>query len=245
MGASLFSLLRAFIEIMDIKFILASQSPRRRELLQLLGYPFQVMVADVDEDSITEPEPATNVVQTAELKSTKIASQLAHLPLPPNTLILAADTTVAFAGEMLNKPANAAEARQMLQRLRNAEHEVHTGLVLLEPASGREWQGVSTAVVTMRPYNEAEIDAYIATGDPLDKAGAYAIQHPQFRPVAHLQGCYCNVMGLPVCDLVVALAQFMESAFDRSHQIDFTAVQQAHIHYPCPTLAKLHAQPNK
>ena len=224
---------------MNIEFILASQSPRRRELIQLLGYPFQVMAANVDEDSITEPNPAVNVVQTAVLKSTKIAANLANASLPPHMLILAADTTVAFAGEMLNKPANDAEARQMLQRLRNRQHEVHTGVVLLEPASGREWRGVSTAVVTMRAYSDVEIDAYVATGDPLDKAGAYAIQHPQFRPAAHLQGCYCNVMGLPVCDLIVALEQFSGTTFSQSGGINYAAVQQAHLHYPCPTLTKL------
>jgi MAF protein len=224
---------------MDIDFILASQSPRRRELLQLLGYRFQIMVADVDEASITDPNPAVNVVQTAQLKATKIAAQLADLSLPINSIILAADTTVAFAEEMLNKPANDAEAYQMLQRLRNRQHEVHTGVVLMEPVSGREWHGVSTAVVTMRDYSDAEIDAYVASGDPLDKAGAYAIQHPVFRPVAHLDGCYCCVMGLPMCDLIVALSRFNVPA-----PADLTAVSQAHHHYPCPTLALLSAQKN-
>lgn len=224
---------------MSIQLILASQSPRRRELLQLLGHPFQVMVANADEDSVTAPDPATNVVQTAVLKSTIIASELSRTPISRGTLILAADTTVAFAGEMLNKPADTAEARHMLQRLRARQHEVHTGVVLLEPASGREWRGVSTAVVTMRRYSDAEIDAYIATGDPFDKAGAYAIQHPHFQPVSHLQGCYCNVMGLPLCDLSLALAQFGERKSDPLDKMALTAVQLAHLHYPCPTLAKL------
>jgi len=228
----------AFFVIMQTQFILASQSPRRRELIQLLGFPFQVMVADVDEDSVTTPDPARNVVQTARLKSNKIAVQLDTAVSP--TLILAADTTVAFAGEMLNKPANKQEARQMLHRLRDTQHEVHTGVVLLELGSGREWQGVSTAVVTMRPYSDAEIDAYVATGDPLDKAGAYAIQHPQFRPVAHLHGCYCNVMGLPVCDLIMTLAKFLTP--EALAHIDFTAVQKAHLHYSCPSLNTLSRQ---
>lgn len=219
---------------MQTQFILASQSPRRRELIQLLGFPFRVMVADVDEDSVITTDPARNVVQTAQLKSNQIREQLDTAVLPPHTLILAADTTVAFAGEMLNKPADEQEARQMLRRLRDKQHEVHTGFVLLESGSGREWQGVSTAVVTMRPYSDAEIDAYVATGDPLDKAGAYAIQHPQFRPVAHLQGCYCNVMGLPICDLIRALAEFLVP--EALAHIDFTAVQKAHLHYPCPSL---------
>jgi nucleoside triphosphate pyrophosphatase len=220
--------------MMDINFILASQSPRRRELIQLLGYPFQVMVADVDEESVTEADPAVNVVQTAQLKAAEIAAQLAGSPLPANTFIVAADTTVAFAGEMLNKPVNAAEAHFMLQRLRSKQHEVHTGMVLLEPKSGREWRGVNTAVVTMRHYSDEEIEAYVASGDPLDKAGAYAIQHPQFRPVAQLNGCYCGVMGLSVCDLIMALTQFNVQV-----PMDLTAVHQAHLHYPCPTLASL------
>ncbi|MBK8905886.1 MAG: septum formation protein Maf [Anaerolineaceae bacterium] len=224
---------------MNLEFILASQSPRRRELIQLLGFPFRVMVADVDEDSVTDPNPAVNVVQTARLKSTRIAEQLVGTSLPAQTLILAADTTVAYAGEMLNKPADEAAARIMLQRLGNREHEVHTGFVLLNPVNGREYQGVSTAVVTMRPYSNEEIDAYIATGDPLDKAGAYAIQHPVFQPVAHLAGCYCNVMGLPVCDLIVALEQFLDLNEASQTRWDLTAVQKAHLHYPCPTLSHL------
>ncbi len=224
---------------MDLKFILASQSPRRRELIQLLGFPFQVMVADVDEDSVTDPDPAVNVVQTARLKATHIAAQLVGASFSPQTLILAADTTVAFAGEMLNKPANAAEARVMLQRLGSRQHEVHTGFVLLNPANGREYYGVSTAVVTMRPYTTEEIDAYVATGDPLDKAGAYAIQHPVFKPVAHLAGCYCNVMGLPVCELIVALEQFLDGDDSFQARWELTAVQNAHLHYPCPTLTRL------
>ena len=224
---------------MNIEFILASQSPRRRELIQLLGLPFRVMVADADEDSITDPDPAANVVKTARLKSSLIATQLKDQSFAPETIILAADTTVAYAGEMLNKPADKTAAYQMLSRLRDTKHEVHTGFVLLQPATGREWEGVSTAVVTMRPYSDAEIEAYIATGDPFDKAGGYAIQHPQFKPVARLQGCYCNVMGLPVCDLIVALEQFLGLNLEQFEQLDLTAVSQAHLHYPCPTLKTL------
>lgn len=224
---------------MNIDLILASQSPRRRELLQLLGLPFSIMVANADEDSVVEPDPALNVVETARLKSKIVATELGKQVGMSGKLILAADTTVAFEGEMLNKPANALIARQMLQRLRNKQHQVHTGLVILEPSTGKEWFGAYTAVVTMRPYAETEIDAYVASGDPLDKAGAYAIQHPLFRPVAHLQGCYCNVMGLPVCDLIVALQAFVGDSLSLNRRVDFTAVQKAHLHYTCPTLSTL------
>lgn len=224
---------------MNIEFILASQSPRRRELLQLLGLPFRIMVANADEDSITHPEPATNVIQTARLKAEMIASQLADETFSSGTLILAADTTVALGGELLNKPADETAARQMLTKLHDTQHEVHTGYVIIDLASGREWQGVSTAVVTMRPYSATEMDAYIASGDPFDKAGGYAIQHPQFRPVADLQGCYCNVMGLPVCELIVALREFMGMQLEHFGGLELTAVSQAHHNYPCPTLQTL------
>ncbi len=205
--------------------------------MQLLGLPFGIMVANADEDSITHPDPATNVIQTARLKSSTIAKQ--HNSFPADTLILAADTTVAYQGEMLNKPADETAAYRMLTHLRNTQHEVHTGFVLLEPNTGREWQGVSTAVVTMRPYTDEEIQAYIATGDPFDKAGGYAIQHPEFQPVARLDGCYCNVMGLPICELIVALQQFLDIDLAQFDQLDLTAVSQAHHHYPCPILQTL------
>lgn len=224
---------------MNIELILASQSPRRRELLQLLGLPFQVQVANADEDSVTDPDPKSNVIETARLKAQIISAKLAHKRFASGTFVLAADTTVAFGQEMLNKPVDETAAFHMLAKLRNTKHEVHTGFVLLELATGREWQGVSTAVVTMRPYSDAEMNAYIATGDPVDKAGAYAIQHPVFQPVAHLEGCYCNVMGLPVCDLINALRQFVGWQTDPFAELDFTAVAQAHQNYPCPTLTTL------
>ncbi|HFQ94844.1 MAG TPA: Maf-like protein, partial [Anaerolineae bacterium] len=176
--------------------------------------------------------PAENVVETAVLKATIIAAQL---PRPDHRqIILAADTTVALDNAMLNKPVDAAEARQMLTALRNRPHKVLTGYVLWDALSGKKQTGVSTAVVTMRPYTDQEIDDYIATGDPMDKAGAYAIQHPEFQPVALLNGCYLNVMGLPVCDLILDLKQF-----GIPMQADLTAVHQAHQNYPCPVFDKL------
>jgi septum formation protein len=213
-----------------ITFLLASQSPRRRELLALLNYPFQVMAADADEDSITTPDPAVNVVETAVLKASLITTQ--YTPPPhTRTLLIAADTTVAVDGEILNKPRDTAEARHMLQRLGNRTHEVHSGFVLQDMASGGRVTGVHTAVVTMRNYSDAEIEAYIATGDPMDKAGAYAIQHPIFRPVSALAGCYLSVMGLPLCDILLALRQWGIPL-----RVDWTAVQQAHQLFPCAVL---------
>jgi MAF protein len=215
-----------------IQFLLASQSPRRRELFDLLGYPFTSMAADADEAAITTPDPAENVVDTAVLKAAVIAAQLPHPEY--RQIILAADTTVALDDAMLNKPIDAADAQRMLMAMRNRSHEVLTGYVLWDMLSGEKLTGVSTAVVTMRPYTDQEIDHYIASGDPMDKAGAYAIQHPEFQPVARLEGCYLNVMGLPVCDLILALEQFGVPI-----QADLTAVHQAHQNYLCPTFNQL------
>jgi septum formation protein len=132
---------------------------------------------------------------------------------------------------MLNKPTDEADARRMLMAMKNRTHEVHTGYVVQDMISGKREKGVHTAVVTMRNYSQTEIEAYIATGDPMDKAGAYAIQHPVFRPVRKLEGCFLSVMGLPLCTLLNLFTRF-ELAVD----VDLTAVYQAHHQYPCPIL---------
>ena len=211
--------------------LLASQSPRRRELIQLLGYPFSVRSADVDEGSVTQPDPAVNVVQTAALKAQSIAAQ--GRVQPEATIIVAADTTVALEQEMLGKPKDKPEAVRMLSALRGRRHEVHTGVVLLEISSGRLIKGVHTAVVTMRAYSDDEITAYVGTGDPLDKAGAYAIQHPQFQPVSYLEGCYLGVMGLSICHLIELLAKL-----GMQRLAELPAIHQAHRGYPCPILGR-------
>ncbi len=126
----------------------------------------------------------------AEEKARAVASR--H----PHAVVLAADTIVVYQGRILGKPRGAADARAMLQSLRNARHQVITAV-----AVARAQALISELDVTevqMRPYTDAEIDAYIASGDPFDKAGAYAIQHPGFAPVARLHGCYAGVMGLPL-----------------------------------------------
>ena len=216
-----------------VEFILASQSPRRQSLIKLLGYPFSVKAADVDEASITHPDPAMNVVETAVLKANTIAQQTQS----EGKIIIAADTTVALAGQMLGKPRDAAEATVMLQALRNCSHEVHTGFVLLDVRNGRRVERVTTAVVTMRDYSDKEIAAYVASGDPLDKAGSYAIQHPLFKPVAHLEGCYTAVMGLSVCDLILALDDL-----NIPRRASLTAVYHSHqvanLDFPCPIYEK-------
>lgn len=217
-----------------VELILASQSPRRRELIKLLGYPVRVERADVDESLVTDPDPAVNVVGTARLKAVKIAEQWRQSHDKGDVVIVAADTTVALQGEMLGKPADAADARRMLRALRNQSHEVHTGVVLWVLGAGCEVSGVNTAVVTMRDYSDSEIETYIASGDPMDKAGAYAIQHPTFRPVVRLDGCFTGVMGLSVCHLLHLFSQL-----GLTMRADLTAVTAAHQHFPCLLLDEI------
>lgn len=220
-----------------LHFILASQSPRRRQLLELLQYPYAVLVPDVDEDLHLDQDPATYVQRTARQKAEAVAGQLPALTVE-RVVVIAADTTVALAGEIMGKPADAAEASEMLIRLRGRTHQVHTGLCLVDVGANREIISVHSAAVTMRDYTIEEINRYVATGDPMDKAGAYAIQHPQFRPVARLEGCYLAVMGLSLCDLILRLAQMDHApAYARASLI------AAHEGFDCPLLADLHTRP--
>lgn len=215
-----------------IRFLLGSQSPRRRQLVQLLGYPVDTAVADADEESIQTPDPQQNVIDTALLKSELIRQQ--H-PSHGRTLLITADTTVAFGQQMLNKPKDEADAARMLRLLRGTPHQVHTGIVLYDMASGRQTTAVSTAQIIMRNYTDDEIAAYIATGDPMDKAGAYAVQHQQFRPAAAVEGCFLNVIGLPIC-LLIQLLQTWEVPL----RADPTAVAHAHLGHACPTFNQLY-----
>jgi septum formation protein len=174
-----------------IPLILASASPRRRELLAYLGLAFSVLPADVDE---SQPErvddPSTFARGLAERKARSIADRY------PHTAVLAADTIVVADGQILGKPVDEAEARETLGRLRNSPHEVTTAVALAH--NSHLWIDHATTSVVMRDYSDEEIAAYIATGDPFDKAGSYAIQDVKFRPVNRCEGCYCNVVGLPI-----------------------------------------------
>ncbi len=173
------------------RLVLASASPRRRELLTALGVPFAVRAADVPE----ELPPHVPVPSLAE--GLALAKARAVARDEPRTVVLAADTIVVLDGRPLGKPADAEEARQMLRALRGRAHEVVTGVAVVSPEHAARVDHART-LVYMRCYTDSEIEVYIASGDPFDKAGAYAIQHPEFRPVARIEGCYCNVVGLPL-----------------------------------------------
>lgn len=180
--------------------LLASASPRRRELVGLTGLPFQLTRADIDETPFPG-EPAREY--TIRLSQEKARAALNHAS--PPMIVLAADTTVADGGAILGKPANETEAWAMLVQLRGRTHQVYTALTLIDVDSGRSLTEAAVTDVRMRDYSDAEITAYIASGDPFDKAGGYAIQNAAFHPVESLQGCYSNVVGLPLCLLVQML----------------------------------------
>ena len=176
--------------------LLASQSPRRKELLGLAGWDFTILAADVDESLRPGEAPSDYVLRLAASKARALASQA-----EAGQVIVAADTTVVAEGVVLGKPADAIEARVMLQRLRGQVHQVYTAVAVYAPDSGRLETDLCVTDVRMRPYSDAEIEAYIASGDPLDKAGAYAIQHSGFHPVQEIRGCYDCVVGLPLSHL--------------------------------------------
>ncbi|MCB0120876.1 MAG: septum formation protein Maf [Caldilineaceae bacterium] len=185
--------------------ILASGSPRRQQFLRELSLDFQVIVADIDETPHDDEAPEALARRLAESKAAAVATRL-----PPSTaaLIIAADTVVAQAGTLLGKPADSAEATAVLQQLRNRPHQVHSSVCLLETGSKRTLTRVNSTEVQMRDYSDADVAAYVASGDPFDKAGAYAIQHPAFAPVCAVQGCISGVIGLPLADLREMLAAF-------------------------------------
>ena len=204
--------------------ILASGSPRRQELIQLLGLPWQVMVADVDELSVDHPDPAVNVILTAQLKAEAVS------PLAPSdAVIIAADTIVVLDEQVLGKPDGAATARTMLQQLRGRTHQVFTGLTIINKATDQKVTDVARIDVPMRHYSDQEIEAYIATGDPFDKAGSYAIQHQGFRPVSNFSGCFAGVVGLPLCHLFRSLQKCNVNI-----RTDIAAACQDHNNYECP-----------
>ncbi len=171
--------------------ILASASPRRLELLRRLGLMVTVEAADIDEEAIGGDTPAEVTARVAAAKAEAVDR--------PEAVVIAADTAVVLRGERLGKPRSAEEAEAMLRRLRGRRHHVLTAVAVR--AGGHTVVDVVSTLVCMRRYSDAEIAAYVASGDPMDKAGAYAVQHAGFHPVARIRGCYQNVVGLPLCHL--------------------------------------------
>jgi MAF protein len=199
-------------------------------MLNWLGITFRITQTETDETPRPGENPAALAARLARRKAA--AAQAAQ----PGALILTADTVVDLDGRSLGKPADAAEAQQMLAQLREAEHRVHSGVALTGPEIGPKiGPGAAprvrrvTTEVRMRPYTDREIAAYVATGDPMDKAGAYAIQHRAFAPVERVNVCYANVVGLPLC----AVARLLRTA-GWPVAVDIPQLCYLHFGYACP-----------
>jgi len=203
--------------------VLASNSPRRRQLLALGNWAFSVKVVDIDETPLADELPKNYVLRLAQAKALAV-SEMAS----PENIIIGSDTTVVDGDSILGKPTDTQDAESMLKQLRGRTHQVYTGIALYRVQDGKMLTELSITDVSMRNYSNEEITAYIDTGDPMDKAGAYAIQHPEFDPVASKQGCYAGVMGLPMCHVLRALQKF-----DISPAADVPAACQSLLNYRC------------
>jgi MAF protein len=182
--------------------VLASNSPRRRQILALAGWDFHVIPAGLDEGMHSGEKPSGYVIRLAREKAKAVAAGS-----PPGSTILSADTTVVLDEQTLAKPETPAEAVEMLAKLRGRRHQVLTAVAVLQLPAREVLADLCVTGVFMRDYRDAEIQAYVESGDPLDKAGAYAIQHREFSPVDRLEGCYLNVVGLPMCTVNRLLRQ--------------------------------------
>lgn len=184
------------------ELILASSSPRRRELLKQLGLSFRALACEVDE-SLPPGKNVPDIVESLALKKA-----LATARVLDDGLVIAADTVVVWRGQVLGKPSSDKEAVEILERLQGDFHEVYTGLALADACNGKFLTGYERTRVFFKPLSSEEIRLYVATGEPMDKAGAYAIQGLAAVFVKGLEGCYTNVVGLPLARLAEMLKQF-------------------------------------
>lgn len=212
-----------------MRFVLASQSPRRRELLALTGAHFEALSTDIDENRRPGELPAEYVQRLSREKARAAADVLTG-----PARVLAADTIVVDGDDVLEKPADAAQATAMLRRLRGRTHHVLTAISLLDIENGEIHTRLADSPVPMRDYTDAEIAAYVASGDPFDKAGAYGIQNPGFHPAAGFADCFANVMGLPLCHLTRLLHTLGDDP-----PADVPSACQAHLGYDCPVTAAI------
>lgn len=183
--------------------LLASNSPRRKQLLALGNWKFIVDVSDVDESQQEGESPKDYVLRLAKAKTLSAVEKTQGGDL----IVIGSDTAVVDADSILGKPTDSEDAARMLNQLRGHTHQVYTGVTLHRVRDGKTLSELCVTDVPMRDYSDDEIAAYIQTGDPLDKAGAYAIQHPDFQPAKSMRGCYASVMGLPMCHVTRTLQE--------------------------------------
>jgi len=186
----------------DLKLVLASSSPRREEILEQLNLKFTIVPSKIDEDNFDSSDPVELVKLLAEEKARSISA------LVENAIIIAADTVVVHDENILGKPANEAEARNMLKKLSADQHQVITGVAVLNSSSGESHVDYNITEVKMTDLSEYEINSYVDTGEPLDKAGSYAIQGFGGLFIEEIRGSYYSVMGLPIHQLSKLLDKF-------------------------------------
>lgn len=188
--------LNALLDI-PCRLVLASQSPRRNALMRHVGFSFDTIVPNVDEEAVPTNMPPSSYVEHLALLKAQAAAAMAQ----DEAIIIGSDTTVVLENVVLNKPSDPDDAKRMLGMLSGKTHTVHTGLALLYTSGARKHQRVSSRAthVTFRELSQQEIDAYVASGSPLDKAGAYGIQDDFGAVFVHrVEGCYYTIVGLPL-----------------------------------------------
>lgn len=208
---------------------LASNSPRRRQMLAWMEIPFTATAADVDETPRPGEAPQAYVERLAREKA-----RACEREAPFNTVIIAADTTVADGETIIGKPLDHDDAVRILRQLRNRSHSVHTAVVVGIPSRGIVETELCSTHVKMRAYDDDEINAYVISGDPMDKAGAYAIQDETFQPVEKISGCFASVMGLPLCHIERALRQL---GFGARKSVPYRC--QRELAYTCPVFKRI------
>ncbi len=188
---------------MKDQLILASASPRRRELLQQIGLDFQVIPSQAEEHVLAGETPEEHVIRLSLDKATEVARRKNIA----GRWFIGSDTIVLYDGQILGKPQDEAEAAMMLKKLSGQEHRVLSGFAIIDRQSGEQRTEAVCTKVWFRQLTEGEITGYIATGEPADKAGAYAIQGLGICFVARIEGSYTNVVGLPLCKLTLAMKE--------------------------------------
>lgn len=212
-----------------MEFVLASGSPRRKQLFALGNWNFEVIVSDVDETPLQNELPREYVVRLAEAKAKAIRSKVSV-----EAVIIGSDTTVVDGVKILGKPSDEKDAERMLKQLRGKSHQVMTAIAVYRVRDEKLVTDLCVTDVPMRNYSDVEILEYIKSGDPMDKAGAYAIQHAGFHPVDSLSGCYASVMGLPMCHILRAL-----KSFDISSSENIPTACQSFLNYDCSVYSEI------
>lgn len=193
-------------------------------MLKWIGLPFNALPVEINESQKADENPTDYVKRLANEKAFASSQKINSCGL-----VIAADTTVVHQGAILGKPADQADAFRILQNLRDGFHQVITCLVLVDLAEKKRNIEICSSLVKMRNYSNEEIHTYILSGDPMDKAGAYAIQHPDFNPVVNFSGCFASVMGMPLCHLERNLR-----LYDDYQPLEIHKACKKYLDYTCP-----------